>query len=355
MPPNPAVSVVLPVYNAKRDLREAVDSILAQTFTDFELILINDGSTDGSGDICREYSKRDPRIVLIDRPNGGLVSALNEGLAKARAPLIARMDADDIATPERFACQYAHMVEHPGLAVLGSAIRLINETGQITGRRPYPLTPAEVKDALTSGWNCPVAHPAVMMQRDTVLGAGGYRTAFTQAQDYDLWLRLVEQGYDIANLPQPLLNYRRHGGSITIAYRGKQVLATALARLSHRVRQAGHPDPLAGVDVLHAGLLETFPAHLRHDVDAMLFCQRHINLSRTTDQNAPVQAWQDYRQLDPQVQRDPLLCDFLMLLFKGSVRRGSWRTARAALCEAVRRHPKRAAWIVWQRSRGKET
>ena len=352
---NPAISVVLPVYNAERYLREAVDSILAQTFTDFELILINDGSNDGSGDICRAYSERDHRIVLIDRPNGGLVSALNDGIAKARAPLIARMDADDISMPERFACQYAHMMRHPNLAVLGSATQVIDEKNQIAGLCQCPITPTDVKSSLESGRHAFVAHSTVMMKRDAVLKAGGYRTAFTQAQDYDLWLRLSELGYDIANLPQFLLKYRKHGASTTAVHRGKQVLAIALACLAHRVRQAGHPDPLAGVDVLHAGLLETFPAHLRHDVDAMIFFQRHINLSRTTDQNAPIQAWQEYRQLAPQVQRDPLICDFFMLLLKGSVRHRSWGVARAALCEAFHRHPKRAVWILWQRSRGKET
>ncbi len=349
---SPALSVILPVYNTERYLREAVDSILTQTFTDFELILIDDGSTDRSGDICREYAGRDPRIVLIDRPNGGLVSALNEGIAKARAPLIARMDADDIAMPERFACQYAHMMKNPQIAVLGSAIRWIDETGQITGLGLYPLIPAESKDALKRG--CSVAHPAVIMRKSAVLKAGGYRTAFIYAEDYDLWLRLVEQGHDISNLPQPLLKYRGHGANVSKVHQEKQVIATVLARLSYEVRQAGHPDPLAGVETLHAGLVQEFPDHLRSQAEAMLFTKRHINRSHIQTKEETVQAWQDYQQLAPQVQRDPLLCDFLMALLKRAVRQGSWGTARAALCEAFRRHPKRAVWIMWQRSRGQK-
>ena len=353
MNPTPAISVVLPVYNAERYLREAVDSILAQTFTDFELILINDGSTDGSGDICREYSQNDPRIVLIDRPNGGLVSALNDGIAKARAPLIARMDADDISMPERFACQYAHMMEHPNLAVLGSAIRLIDETGQITGLGSYPLSPTEVKDALTSGWNCPVAHPVAMMKRDVVLDIGGYRAAFTHAEDYDLWLRLVERDQGIANLPQTLLNYRTHGTNVSVVHQDKQRLATVLARSSYKMRQAGEPDPLGEVETFHDGLLQKFPPHLRFELESILFIQRYANLSQVTDQSALVQAWQDYLHLDPQVQRDSLLCEFLMLLIKGAVRHRSWTLAGCALYEAFRQHPKRAVWILWRRSRGK--
>ena len=119
---SPAISVVLPVYNAEAYVREAVESILAQTFTDFELIIINDGSTDGSGAILRELAARDARIVLVERPNDGLVSALNDGIKIARADLIARMDADDVSMPERFALQHARMVQEPELAVLGSFI-----------------------------------------------------------------------------------------------------------------------------------------------------------------------------------------------------------------------------------------
>ena len=354
MPPNPSVSVVLPVYNAERYLREAVDSILAQTFTDFELILINDGSTDGSGDICRAYAKRDPRIVLIDRPtNGGLVSALNEGLAKARAPLIARMDADDIAMPERFACQYAHMMEHSNLAVLGSAFWNIDSTGKITGQYQHtPFTPAEAKDMLSQ--RCPTHHPTVMMRKDAILKAGGYRAAFIHAEDYDLWLRLSQLGYDISNLPQPLLNHRTHGANVSIVHQDEQRLATVLARLSYEMRQAGEPDPLAGVETLDVGLLQKFPPSLRAHDEAILFVQHSTNLPQVTDQSALVRAWQDYLHLDPQVQRDSLLCEFLILLMKGAVRHRSWKLVGCALYEAFHRHPKRAVWIMWRRSRRKE-
>ena len=137
---NPAISVILPVYNAEAYVREAVESILAQTFTDFECIIINDGSTDGSEAILRELAAHDTRIVLVERPNDGLVSALNEGIGRARAGLIARMDADDVAMPERFALQYARMVQEPELAVLGSSIRVIDKVGNIIRLLERPLT-----------------------------------------------------------------------------------------------------------------------------------------------------------------------------------------------------------------------
>lgn len=212
----PAISVVLPFYNAERYLREAVDSILTQTFTDFELILVNDGSTDGSGDICREYSKSDPRIVLIDCPtNGGVVTAANAGIAKSRAPLIARVDADDLSMPERFARQYAYMMKHPNLAVLGSATRIIDEAGKVTRRNDFPLTPTKVKRALEQG-GCTIAQPVCLMRKEAILKAGGYHIIFqSHAEDYDLFLRISDLGYDLANLPQPLLNRRIHGNNLT--------------------------------------------------------------------------------------------------------------------------------------------
>ena len=143
MSPSPAISVILPVYNAETYVREAVESILAQRFTDFELIIINDGSTDGSGAILYDLAAHDTRIVLVERPNDGLVSALNESIESARADLIKRMDADDMAMPERFALQHAPMVKEPELAVPDSFFNFIDKNGVII--RLYddlPLTPA---------------------------------------------------------------------------------------------------------------------------------------------------------------------------------------------------------------------
>ena len=350
---NPAISVVLPVYNAERYLREAVDSILAQTFTDFELILINDGSTDGSGDICRAYGERDPRIVLIDRPNGGLVSALNDGIAKARAPLIARMDADDISMPERFACQYAHMMEHPNLAVLGSAFLSMDSTGQITGYLRMPLTPTKAKDAIER--RCPTHHPTVMMRKDAVLKAGGYRTAFTHAEDYDLWLRLSELGYEISNHPQPLLNYRMHGANVSIVHQDKQSLATILAYLSYKMRQAGEPDPLAGVEALHIGLLpgllQKFPRGLRDEAKARLFTRYATKIfhTGTNDKKTFKQAWQDYLNLDPQIRCNPQMASFLLIFAKATCARRFWVMTLRALIQSIYHHPTDTIRILYSK------
>ncbi len=343
---NPAISVVLPVYNAEAYVREAVESILAQSFTDFELILINDGSTDGSGATLRDLAAHDTRIVLVERPNDGLVSALNEGIERARAELIARMDADDVSMPERFALQHARMIEEPELAVLGSAMRLMDKAGNITGLLEYPLTPKETARSVERG--CPVSHPVVIMRRDAVLKAGGYRRAFLHCEDYDLWLRMSELGYTIANLPQPLLNYRVHDANASVVHWEAQGSDAILARFAHRVRKAGLPDPFEGVETIHAGLIWTVPAHLRQGVDAELFLHRHSRLSFAGGEAFDA-VWRQYLQLGPRTQRDTSMCYFLVQLLKSAVRKREYRMALRIFVEVFRLHPKAVCRILWQK------
>ena len=347
MNPGPAISSVLPVYNAEAYVREAVESILAQSFTDFELIIINDGSTDGSGAILRELAARDTRIVLVERPNDGLISALNAGIESARADLIARMDADDVAMPERFALQHARMVQEPELAVLGSFIRVMDKVGDIIRLGEYPLTPkAAARHVEYNG--CPVAHPAVMMRRDAVLKAGGYRKTFCHAEDYDLWLRMIESGYAIANLPQLLLNYREHGANVSAVHWEAQHRNTVLARLAHRAREAVLPDPFEGVETINAELIQTIPGHLRQGLDTELFLARHFRLSFACREELNA-AWREYLRLDAQTQRDTSMCLFLMRLLEGAVRQRDCRMALRAFTEAFRLHQKATCGLLWQK------
>lgn len=277
MNPSPAISVVLPVYNAEAYVREAVGSILAQSFTDFELIAINDGSTDDSGAILRELATHDARIILIEQPNEGAASARNKALEMARAELIALMDADDVSIPERFALQHAHMVQEPKLAVLGSFIRVMDKAGNIIRLGEYPLTPKAAARHVER--RCPVANPAVMMRRDAVLQAGDYRKAFSSyAEDYDLWLRMNDLGYAIANLAQPLLNYRWHDANVSQVHRKVQGQLAIMARLSHRARKARQLDPFEGVETIDAGFVQALPPYLRQGLDAELFINRHARL-----------------------------------------------------------------------------
>lgn len=197
----------MPAFNDGRFIREAIDSILAQTFGDFELLIIDDGSTDDTPAILAAIS--DPRLrVVRNDENRGLVFTLNLGIEQSRGRYIARMDADDIAEPHRLAAQYAFLEEHAEISIAGSSRTLIDEAGR------YVATAAAVPDDAGIRWKCllgnPFAHPTVMMRRDLLLRHNlRYRDAY-RAEDYDLWPRLlaVTQG---ANLAEPLVRYRlRH-------------------------------------------------------------------------------------------------------------------------------------------------
>ena len=241
----PSVSVVMAVYNGERWLAETLASLAGQTFDDFEIVIIDDGSTDGSADLLAKAAARDARYRVITQANCGLVASLNRGLAEAQAPLVARIDADDIAEPERFARQIAFLGAHPAVAALGSAIRIISEDGAFRRLQAYPCGPSAVAKAMLL--SCALAHPAVMMRREAVLAVGGYREAFRHAEDYDLWLRLSER-HELDNLPEPLLRYRQHGGSVSFRHRQQQALVTFVARHCAQARRAGRPDPLHGLN-----------------------------------------------------------------------------------------------------------
>jgi Glycosyl transferase family 2 len=254
--PTPRVSVIMPVFNGGRFLAAAVESVLKQSFDDFEFIVIDDGSTDQSSALLLEASRSDHRVRLLSQANSGVVVALNRALELARGEYIARMDADDVALPPRFARQVAFLDAHPDVAVVGSAIRLIDEEGRTIRDVDYPLTPAEVSEFLIEV-GCALAHPAVMMRRVDVAGAGGYRSAYRHAEDYDLWLRMSETRA-LANLPDRLLLYRQHPGKASARYATAQMLATHLARLCAKKRRSGQPDPLAGRSSLSLDDLDCF-------------------------------------------------------------------------------------------------
>lgn len=208
----PAVSVVLGVYNGQRFLAEAVESILNQTFTDFEFIVADDGSTDRTPEILRDYASKDSRMKVIRIPHGGIVDAANAGLAAARAPLIARADADDVTMPDRFAKQIEYMATHPEVVCLGSRMWLTEPYGTILDRSQHPLTHDEIDAELLrgSGWAMP--QPVAMMRKDAVEKVGGYRREYLWSEDLDLFLRMAEVGR-LANLPDLLIKYRSHPGS----------------------------------------------------------------------------------------------------------------------------------------------
>lgn len=200
----PLISVILPVYNAENYLRQSIDSILSQTFTQFELIIINDGSTDGSQRIID--SCNDARIVKVKQENIGLADTLNKGIAMARAPIIARQDNDDISLPQRLQMQYDFLNKHSDVALVGAMADIINEQGGPTGRsHRHPQKNIELKFFLL--FNNPFVHSLVMFRKRVVQDLGGYSNDPLVFEDYNLWSRLARQ-HKIANLPDVLLNYR---------------------------------------------------------------------------------------------------------------------------------------------------
>ena len=212
-PTAPLVSVVLPVYNAARYLRLAVNSILTQTWRDFELIAVDDGSTDSSKAILESFAAQDPRVIVISRPNTGIVGALNDGIARARGEFIARMDGDDEAAPTRLAAQVARLRAEPRLVALGSAVTFMDAAGHPVKNFARPLEHAAIERALLSGDGGAMIHPAVTFRARAVREIGGYRQHANYVEDLDLFLRLAEIG-TLANLPTSELRYRVHPASI---------------------------------------------------------------------------------------------------------------------------------------------
>jgi glycosyltransferase involved in cell wall biosynthesis len=236
----PRVSVVMAVRNGERHLEEAVESILAQTLGELELIVIDDGSDDETPGILRRLAERDSRMRVLSQSPRGQVAALNLGWRSARAPIVARMDADDIAAPERLALQAAALGANPELALVGSAVTVIDEHGRSLTTISYPCSPNEVRERL--GTSNPFAHPAVTVRRTALERAAGYRAAFAPAEDYDLWLRLGETD-ELANLEEALLSYRIHGGQLTGSDLEQQVVSVIAARELAALRRAGKDEP----------------------------------------------------------------------------------------------------------------
>jgi len=249
---SPLVSVVLPVRDGAAFVAAAIGSILAQTFDAFELLVIDDGSRDATPAVVGDLAARDRRLRVLTQPLLGLVPALNRGLAEARGFYVARMDADDLAMPERLARQVAALDRHPGVVALGSACGVIGRDGTMLGRRSPPLTPAAIRDALRLG-NCMI-HPTMMLRRAAVLDAGGYRGAFRHAEDFDLWLRLSER-HDLMNLPEALLAYRQHAGQSSWQELEQRSLSELGALVVAAQRRAGGDDLADAVPLIDRGFL----------------------------------------------------------------------------------------------------
>lgn len=246
----PGLSVAMSVYNGERFLAAAIESVLTQTFADFEFLILDDGSRDASRAIVAHYAAGDPRIRLIARENRGLVASLNELLALARAPLVARMDADDVCLPERFARQIAFLDARPEVGVLGTWTEDIDEydAHYPLDALDHPIDHDRFVAAVDAGAPL-LCHPAVMFRRDLVLLLGGYHPAFRHCEDLDLWLRLASVT-QIANLPERLLRYRHYSQQVSSRHATEQQVNAAISRMAYAERKAGRSDPTTGLRAL---------------------------------------------------------------------------------------------------------
>lgn len=234
----------MPVRDGERFVGEAVESVLGQTLADLELIVVDDGSTDSTPALLAGFARADARVRVLTQAVGGLTSALNAGCALVRAPLIARMDADDVALPDRLERQAAFLDAHPDVALLGGGIVLVDEAGREFDREPGRAAPdlSEQNE---------LVHGTVVMRADAFRALGGYR--LDQSEDYDLWLRFEEQ-HRVAALAEAVIRYRFHPGQFSVTKLERQALGARCVRAAAVARRAGRPDPLEGVERLDAAV-----------------------------------------------------------------------------------------------------
>jgi glycosyltransferase involved in cell wall biosynthesis len=249
----PSVSVVMPVRDGEPYLRDAVESVLAQTLADIELVVVDDGSTDASGDIVEEYARADTRVVVRHTQGVGQADARNMAVGIARAELIAFLDADDVAYPDRLERQREFMQANGEVALVGGGATFVDDAGRVIAADvPYPLTDDEIRRAFDH--TTPVLNSAALVRRAAFEAVGGFRSLFDDSEDLDLWLRVAGQ-YAVANLPDTVVRYRVHQRSASVQRLERQSLTALAARMSDAARRAGRPDPFAGLDSIDRELL----------------------------------------------------------------------------------------------------
>jgi glycosyltransferase involved in cell wall biosynthesis len=240
----PSISVLMSSYNDEKFIDESIQSILKQDFKDFEFIIVNDGSTDNTPKIIRKYAKKDKRIVAIDnQKNIGIVKSLNKGLKIAKGRYVARMDADDVALPERLGIQYRFIEKHPEIFLVGAFLTVIDHAGVKVGATAHPTTHEKIVKCMEK--RCCMSHNTIMFRND---GTTRYRTKMWYVEDYDLYLRTILEGKKLANIPLPLLKYRRNPNSVSFSKRTKQILFTEKAREFYQERKRSGKDSYASFD-----------------------------------------------------------------------------------------------------------
>lgn len=228
----PLLSVIMSVYNGEKYLQQAIESILQQSYDDFEFLIYNDGSSDNTQSIINKYN--DPRIILTNQKNIGLTKTLNLAIKKARGKYIARMDADDIAEPNRFEKQILFLENNPDILLCGSQANIIDEKGNFQKKYTVPLENKKIKKGILL--HNPFIHSTIIFKKELIEKIGDYNENFKFAQDYELWTRVIAK-FKTANLPDCLLNYRiyknniTHSNNLMVRFLGIKIRLLALWRL----------------------------------------------------------------------------------------------------------------------------
>jgi len=240
---DPLLDVLIPVYNGASTIRESIDSIRQQTVRNIRIVVVNDGSTDATSQVLAELAREDARLLVIHKSNNGIVDALNLGLHHCRAEFLARLDADDVAYPNRLEIQLAYLREHPACVAVGGAVDHIDKEGRLTGDTALPGQPGEGDPTWAPAREPYLIHPFLTVRRSTIEGLGGYRYVH-HTEDSDLCWRLSERG-ELHNLSVSLGQYRMHNLSISGAsvLNGRiMAVSSQLAALSAVRRRSGRPD-----------------------------------------------------------------------------------------------------------------
>jgi glycosyltransferase involved in cell wall biosynthesis len=267
---SPKVSVVLPVHNCEHFVAQAVESILSQSYRDLELVAIDDGSRDGSLAILRSFT--DPRLViLVNETNLGLIKTLNKGFAAARGQYLARMDADDIAHPDRLSVQISRLESNPDLGGISCLPHQMDESGRNFRRSHLYETTTTAAIEFVLAFENPVLHPGIVLRREAMDGLS-YRDEIEvrHVEDYDLWARMVLAGHRIESIAVPLLLFRMNAGSVTSRHKDEQernhhLIASNFARTKFRtsvsddaIRLMHYPKQIASVNNTQAAFAEVF-------------------------------------------------------------------------------------------------
>ena len=223
----PEISIVIPVYNAQSYLADAIQSVLSQTYVDWELVAVDDGSTDRSLEILNDFARRDSRIRVLPMEHAGICRTRNTGIHAARGRYLAALDNDDVMLPDRLQAQFDFLESRPDYVAVGTAGMLIDVEGDPINERTFPTSGEEVERELLAGRN-PLMQSSMMFRRDAVIAAGSYQDGRNFAEDYDLFLRLTEAG-QIGNLAEVLMLQRQHVSRASAAHYEDQNRVVLLA------------------------------------------------------------------------------------------------------------------------------